>query len=155
MALYTFNELLRPARREGVAVAAINIANYETAVTENLEVSALFLSFATGDAELAGEGIIRWYTRIDAEDHAALTALADVRFGTLITCDSKAGYLDIATNVWAVEGAEYRAAFTDIPAEMYGASFTGTGYAIVAYENGVSAVVYASGSTVSVDGLSA
>lgn len=130
-------------------------ANYETAVTENLEVSALFLSFATGDAELAGEGIIRWYTRIDAEDHAALTALADVRFGTLITCDSKAGYLDIATNVWAVEGAEYRAAFTDIPAEMYGASFTGTGYAIVAYENGVSAVVYASGSTVSVDGLSA
>ena len=32
MALYTFNELLRPARREGVAVAAINIANYETAV---------------------------------------------------------------------------------------------------------------------------
>lgn len=130
-------------------------ANYETAVTENLEVSALFLSFATGDAELAGEGIIRWYTRIGAEDHAALTALADVRFGTLITCDSKAGYLDIATNVWAVEGAEYRAAFTDIPAEMYGASFTGTGYAIVAYENGVSAVVYASGSTVSVDGLSA
>ncbi len=130
-------------------------ANYETAVSENLEVSALFLSFATGDAELAGEGIIRWYTRIDAEDHAALTALADVRFGTLITCDSKAGYLDIATNVWAVEGAEYRAAFTDIPAEMYGASFTGTGYAIVAYENGVSAVVYASGSTVSVDGLSA
>ena len=32
MALYTFNELLRPARQQGVAVAAINIANYETAV---------------------------------------------------------------------------------------------------------------------------
>ena len=32
MALYTFNELLRPARQQGEAVAASNIANDETAV---------------------------------------------------------------------------------------------------------------------------
>lgn len=31
MALYTGNELLRPARKQGVGVAAINLANYETA----------------------------------------------------------------------------------------------------------------------------
>ncbi len=31
MALYTGSELLRPARRQGVGVAAINLANYETA----------------------------------------------------------------------------------------------------------------------------
>lgn len=31
MALYSLNELLRPARKQGIGIAAINLANYETA----------------------------------------------------------------------------------------------------------------------------
>ena len=31
MALYSFNELLKPARKQGIGIAAINLANYETA----------------------------------------------------------------------------------------------------------------------------
>lgn len=161
---YTF---AAPAAREGEVFAGWQIggklypADYKITVTENIEVSALFISFATDDAEAAGENAIRYFTRIDSEDYTALESAAkELQFGTVITCDSKAGHLDIETKVWVSEGAaegceEYRAVFTDIPEEMFGANFTATGYVIVTYENGATAIVMAEGTTASVNGFAA
>ena len=161
---YTF---AAPAAREGEVFAGWQIggklypADYKITVTENIEVSALFISFATDEAEMAGENAIRYFTRVDSEDYTALESAAkELQFGTVITCDSKAGHLDIETKVWVSEGAaegceEYRAVFTDIPEEMFGANFTATGYVIVTYENGATAIVMAEGTTASVNGFAA
>lgn len=159
---YTF---AAPAAREGEVFAGWQIggklypADYKITVTENIEVSALFISFATDEAEMAGENAIRYFTRVDSEDYTALESAAkELQFGTVITCDSKAGHLDIETKVWVSEGAaegceEYRAVFTDIPEEMFDAIFTATGYVIVTYENGATASVMAEGIEASVNEL--
>ncbi len=132
-------------------------AGYEITVTGNVEVSALFLDFATANAEKVGENTIRYFTWIAEEDYAELEALAEnLQFGTVITCDTKAGHLDIQTKVWASESSvagskEYRAAFNDIPGSMYDAAFTATGYVIVTYANNAAEIVLANGYTVSVN----